>query len=138
MTAVELQEEKPRSRGDLEDRFHGLRLEVEKVRTDLAKVETRLVEKIGKVEATLVGKIAESETRMGGKIGEVETRMGELEVRMVEKIGESEARMGGKMGEVEVRLSDRIDGAERTLRGWLVIGVSLIGALIALVELLGQ
>ena len=98
MTAVELQEDRPEMRGDLKDRIHGVRLEVEKVRNDVAKVETRLVEK-----------------------------MGRLEVRLIEKIGESEAR-----------LSDRIDGVERTLRGWLVIGVTLIGAMIALAEVLGR
>lgn len=102
MTAVELQEDRPEVRGDLKDRIHGVRLEVEKVRNDVAKVETRLVEK-----------------------------MGRLEVRLIEKIGESENRLGEKM-------ADRIDGVERTVRGWLVAGVTLIGAMIALAEVLGR
>ena len=48
-----------------------------------------------------------------------------------------ETKLIDKMGDLERKLSDRIDGVEKTLRGWLVIGVSLIGVMIALVEVLG-
>ena len=73
-------------RADMTDQIHGVRLEVEKVRTEVARTETRLVEKIGGVES---------------------------------------------------RLADRMDGLERSLRGWLVMGVSVIGAMIALLGLFG-
>ena len=86
MATVERQEDGPEGRGDLRDRIHGVGLEVERVRTEMAEMETKLME---------------------------------------------------KMGDLEAKLSDRIDGVEKTLRGWLVYGVSLIGVMIALVEVLG-
>lgn len=101
MTAVELQEERPEVRGDLGDLIHGVRLEVEKLRTQMAELESRMV-----------GKMAELETRMVG-------------------------RMDGKISELDTKLSDRIDGLERSLRGWLVVGVSVIGAMIALLGVFG-
>ena len=127
--------------GDLRDQIHGVRLEVEKVRTDLARTEMRLVEKIDGVETRLVEKIDGVEVRLVEKIDGVETRLvekiGGVEVRLVEKIGGVESRLGQEMTGLEARLSDRMDGLEKSLRGWLVIGVSVVGAMIALLGLFG-
>ena len=63
--------------------------------------------------------------------------MATTETRLVEKIGGVESRLSQEMTKLENRLSDRMDRLEKSLRGWLVIGVSVIGAMIALMGLLG-
>ena len=111
MAAVELQEQRQETRSDLKDQIHGVGLEVEKVRTQMGVTETRLVDRISGV---------------GGEVEKVRTEMGVLEVRVDEK-----------MGEMEMRLSDQISGLQKNLRGWLVIGISVVGTLIALLAVLG-
>lgn len=69
MTAVELQEDRPEVRGDLKDRIHGVRLEVCKSRTEMGKIETRLVEKMGEMETRLVENTGKMETRLVEKMG---------------------------------------------------------------------
>ncbi len=101
MTAIELQEQKDEAQGDLREQIHGVRLEVEKVCTEMV------------------------------------SQVGGLEMRVCDRIGEVEMRVCDRMGEVEARLSDRISGVEKHLCGWLVIGMSILGALIALVGVLG-
>ncbi|MDE0131733.1 MAG: hypothetical protein OXQ32_05660 [bacterium] len=61
-----------------------------------------------------------------------------LEVEKVRtEVARTETRLVEKIGGVETRLIERMDGLERSLRGWLMIGVSVIGAMIALMGLFG-
>ena len=51
MTAIELQEQKDEAQGDLREQIHGVRLEVEKVRTEMVSqvggLEMRVCDRIG-------------------------------------------------------------------------------------------
>ena len=127
MAAVELQEQGYEARTDLKDQIQGVRLEVEKTRTEMVdrmgKSETRLVDRMGKSETRLVDRMGKLEVRVDGRMAEVETRM-------VDRMGKLETTL-------ETRLSDQISGLQKSLRGWLLIGLSLVGTLIALLEVLG-
>ena len=120
----------------LRDQIHGVRLEVEKVRSETAKMDTGLTDRIGGVRLEIGDVRLEVEkfrTELTDQVGGVG-----LEVEKVRtEVARSETRLVEKIGEAESRLSDRMEGLERSLRGWLVIGVSVIGAMIALLGLFG-
>ncbi len=119
MTAVETQNPRGQVRDDLSKQIHGVALEVEEVRTEMGGLETRLVD-----------------------------RMADLETRMVDRMADLESRMVDRMLEMERKLSDRFEGEidklrhemanfQRSLRGWLALGVSLMAVLVTLAAFLG-
>ena len=69
MATVERQEDGPEGRGDLRDRIHGVGLEVERVRTEMAEMETKLMEKMGDLEAKLSDRIDGVEKNPAGLAG---------------------------------------------------------------------
>ena len=165
MTTVETQERTEPPRSDLISHIHGVGLEVEKVRTEMAGLELRLVDQIGEVR----GEVGEVRTEMAGlelrlvdqigevrgEVGEVRTEMAGLELRLMDEFGEVrgeatalESRLVDRMNALERRLSDRLENQvnmmrtdmaefQRSLRGWLALGVSLMAVLVTLVALLG-
>ena len=115
MAETEIRQPEHDKTGDLRDQIHGVRLEVRDqihgVRLEVEKLRTDMTDQVGDVRL---------------EVEKVRTEVARTETTLVEKIGG-----------VESRLSDRMDGLERSLRGWLVMGVSVIGAMIALLGLFG-
>ena len=142
MTEVEFREqvEQDDGRGDLRDQIHGVRLEVEKVRTQMTGqiggLDTKLCDRISEVGLD-VGKLR---TEMTGQIGGLETKMGGLETRMVDRMGRLETRQSDRIteevGKVRTELSTQISGVEKSLRAWMALGVSFIAVLVALMSVI--
>ena len=149
MTEVEFREqvEQDDGRGDLRDQIHGVRLEVEKVRTEMTGqiggLERKLSNRIGEVGL----EVEKLRTEMTGQNGDLEAKMGGLETRMTGQIGGLEAKMGrletrlsdritDEVGKVRTELSTQISGVEKSLRAWMALGVSFIAVLVAVMSVL--
>ena len=131
MTEVEFREqvEQDDGRGDLRDQIHGVRLEVEKLRTEMTGqiggVERKLSDRISGVGL----EVEKVRTEMTSQIGGLESQIGGLETRLQKSMYE-------KMGELETRLSTQIGGVEKSLRAWMALGVSFIAVLVALMSVI--
>ena len=129
MTEVEFREqvEQDDGRGDLRDQIHGVRLEVEKVRSEMTGqiggLERKLSNRISEVGLD-VGKLR---TEMTGQIGGLETKIGALDTRLSDRITE-------EVGKVRTELSTQISGVEKSLRAPMALGVSFIAVLVALMS----
>lgn len=140
MPAIEVQEQKDRAPDKIKDQIHNVALEVEKSRTEMARMETRLVERIGEVEKEM----GKTEVRLSGQIGELDSRLsgqiGELDVRLSGQIGDVEKRlseqMAGQKEHLEKLLLGQFRDLEKSLRGWLALGISLMAAVAALMAIL--
>ena len=97
---------------DLRDRIHEVRLEVEKVRTEMGEMKAELCD------------------RISVEVGKVRAEIGEMKAELVDRIGGVEKNLRSEI---------RQDLAElkRGLQGWLAFGLSLITVLITLVAVLG-
>ena len=115
MAEAELWKQKDDRGGSLGEQIHGVRLEVEKVRSELAKMNTGLSDRIGGVRL------------------EVEKFRSE----MIERIGGVRSDMTDQIGGVERNMTEQIRGVEKGLRAWMAIGVSLIAMLVTLISVLG-
>ena len=105
MTEVEFREqvEQDDGRGDLSDQIHGVRLEVEKVRTEMTGqiggLERKLCDRIGEVGL----EVEKLRTEMTGQNGDLETKMGGLETRNWSEFGSEDGWVGDQ--------DDRQDGS---------------------------
>ena len=123
---------------DLLDRIFEVRLETERVRTDLAKLSDRMMGESGKLRmgmgemrSELVdrmmgesGKLrvemgemrSELVDRMMGEAGKLRVEMGEMRSELVDRMDRGFARVWVEMGNMDTKLTDRISGVEVNLR----------------------
>ena len=107
MTEVEFREqvEQDDGRGDLRDQIHGVRLEVEKVRTEMTGqiggLERKLSNRIGgvgleveKVRSEMTGQIGGLERKLSNRIGGVGLEVEKLRAEMTGQIGGLETKIG--------------------------------------------
>ena len=96
-----------------------VRIEVAKVRTDMAKMELRLSGDMAKMDLRLSGDVAKMDQRLSGEIGRLREEVVKMELRLWERVDE------------------KIDGLARSTRAMLLVGFSFISVLVAVVALLG-
>ena len=156
MTEVEFREqvEQDDGRGDLRDQIHGVRLEVEKVRTEMTGqiggLERKLSNRISGVglEVEKVRtEMAKMHTGLSNRIGGVGLEVEKVRAVMASQIGGLETKIGGldtrlsdriteEVGKVRTELSTQIGGVEKSLRAWMALGVSFIAVLVALMSVI--
>ena len=115
---------------DSKDRVFEVRLEVERVRTEMGEMKMELLD------------------RMSAECGKIRVEMGEMKMELLDRMNGELAEVRVEMGEMKSELLDRIHGVEGNLRTeiaefkksagrWLAFGMSFITVLITLVSLLG-
>ena len=86
----------------ISDRFdetdRKLETQINEIKIEIVKVESRLERKIGEAESKLNQKISETESKLNQKIGETESKLNQ-------KIGEAESKLGQEIAGIKVDIT---------------------------------